>query len=203
MVIAAYQYSNVNDVSEGYVRFCGAFESGVSADFQSFDLFPLATVDATLAFGSNEFRRTYYFSCDCYVFSDISAAVNLQSYGGLPGKYRLGECQFALGGTVTPGTYLNYLSQYIGTIVFYAGFVAPPAPPTGLPIISFECDEIGYPFAQFRSFGFNRNHAGVYTSVRVQPESGVLSRVYVAYAAESQPREAFPGKPGFPYFARC
>lgn len=202
MVITVYQLSTTNFPEEGYERFAGAYESASSAEYQVFNLFGLATADAIFAGASALTNKpAFHFTFDCYVYSDISQASNLQSYSGLPDKYRLGECQFGLGDVVSPGIYLNYLRQYIGSISFYAGTVSAPVLPPAIPIISIQANEIGYPFYP-EIINFPRIHSGTFTDIRVSPESGVISKIYVDYGATAQYQRISPGTPGLPYIAR-
>lgn len=202
MGISAFQYRNPSSPSDGYATFVGAYQSGFSDSYQEFDLFSRASLDANLYIGTNFFARSYYFTFDIVVISDISDAINLQSYSGVPGKYRLGEIQLATAGTVSEAYYVNFLTQYITSVGFFAGRVTPWDFFITEPILAIETDEIliagNNPNGSFAGI-LPRQRLTPFSRIVLQPQSGVKMKVVAGFTATTINRGISPGRPSYPF----
>lgn len=202
MGISAYQYRNPSNPSDGYATFVGAYQSNFSDSYQEFDLYSRASLDANLYIGANYFPRSYYFTFDITVISDISDAINLQSYGGVPGKYRLGEIQLATLSVVSESFYVNFLSQYVTSVGFFAGRVSPWDFFITEPIVGIETDEIliagNNPNGSFAGI-LPRQRITPFSRVILQPSSGVKMKVVAGFTATTINRGISPGRPTYPF----
>lgn len=195
MSIGIYMQADLVRPNQGYYRIIGGFESAqLDTDF-TFDLWTLASVDALLAMGDGSDNGVaFFFTCDVVIISDISDAVNLQSYGGLPGKYRLGEVQFFEGDTVSDTRYVNFLSHNVGVVSFFAGAIGRQGFYQSAPFLPAEVNDILTP-PDRDYLHLWRSWDGYYGNVRCHPLNGVKMKVVASYCGTKVYRRRAPRPP--------
>lgn len=181
--------------NQGSFRLIGGFESPFYDTEFTFDMWTLASADALLYIGDGSDNGVaFFFTCDVVIISDISEASNLQAYGGLGGKYRLGEAQFTEGDTVSDVRYVNFLSHSIGCVSFFAGAIGRQGFYQSAPLLSFEVNDVLTP-PDRDYLHLWRPWDGYYGNVRCCPLNGVKMKVVASYCATKVYRRR-PDRPG-------
>lgn len=166
-------------------RVLGRFTTVDFIEETTFNIFERFTLETTL-FGPIPFYPfySYYIICKPLVVSEILDYNPRYKYGGVSGKYNIGEIAYISDGCVLHNQFINFEKQVFQPFSLYAPNVSQISYPIDDPIIQitasrFTINEGGF---NFRGNYLNVGTAGV-NEVKVRPTAGIKSKLVFYYIA--------------------
>ena len=119
---------------------------------------------------------SYFFLCKPLVVSEILDYNPRYKYGGIEGKYNIGEIGYISDGCILHNQFINFTKQVFQPFSSYAPNVSPISYPIDDPIVQITSG------TYIRSSILNSGIAGV-NEVKVKPSPGIKSKLVFYYLA--------------------